>query len=325
MERLGNKLAEADYDVTIAALMFKSPPSEGLYDVAKLPIGNLLKLKSFLKQFDVIHNHHPMTNYLALISNRPFIYHCHGVPDSGKGAFYRLNMLPSIKLIQHRLDSIIAISDVGGKELAQHFGTNKIRVLYNGVDTAVFKPYLEQKFKKGSPQLLFVGNLYEHKNVEELFFALKLLTKKYPNIHLQIVGAADDRNKKLKQLISKLKLEHHVQLVGRVSRFDLPHYYASCDVYVTASRWELFGLPLLEAMACGKPIVASSISAHEELLTKSKAGALYTIGNLDSFSKTLIDIYEKRESYDSNAINFAKEHDWSIVTTKLLKIYDQIM
>ena len=138
------------------------------------------------------------------------------------------------------------------------------------MDTSLFKPGLEEKFRKGKPQFLFVGNLYEHKNVEELILAMKELIKLYPKAYLQIVGYGQSYDF-LKRFITKLKLEDHVELVGRVSGDELPYRYASCDAYVTASRWELFGVPLLEAMACGKPVVASSILPHMDLLTKSKA------------------------------------------------------
>lgn len=324
IENLANNLCDAGVDVTLGALFFKRTPPNDLYDVTRLPITNVLKLRKFLGSFDVIHNHHPLTNYLALLTNRPFIYHYHGVPDSGTRPVHQLNLRFSLNLIGPCLDAVIAVSEAAGAELKKQFRPEKIHVIYNGVNSAFFNPELENKFRKGNPQFLFVGNLYAHKNVEEILFALKRLTKEYPKAHLQIIGNGI-LYERLKSIIAKLRLENNVELVGRVSSLDLPYYYASCDVYVTASRWELFGLPLLEAMACGKPVVASSIPSHMELLTQSNAGETYTLGNVSSLHTKMMQTYEDSKNYKETAINFAKEHDWSLVAYNLLKLYDSLV
>jgi len=200
---------------------------------------------------------------------------------------------------------------------------DKIHVIYNGVPTSLFKLGFEEKFRKGEPQFLFVGNLYEHKNVEELIVAMKELVKVYPRAYLQIVGYGR-MYEALKRSITELKLEDHVELVGRVSGAELPYRYASCDVYVTASQYEVFTLPPLEAMACGKPVVASSIPPHVELLVKSNAGAIYVAGNIEDLCKKMIETYKESESYRANAVHFAKEHDWFFVANKVLTLYNKI-
>jgi glycosyltransferase involved in cell wall biosynthesis len=324
MEKLANKLAKNGHNVTIAALMFKHFPSKGLYDVTKLPLSNCFKLIRFLKKFDIIHNHHPITNYLALISNRPFIYHYHGAPDSGKGALHRLNLFSSVKLTSRHLDAVITVSEAGESELKQHFEHDKINVVCNGVDTSLFQPNLEPKFRKGEPQFLFVGNLYEHKNLEEVIFAFKILSKVYPNALLQIIGNGTIYNQ-LKNLVTKLGLENYIELVGRVNSLELPYYYASCDVYITASRWEHFGLPILEAMACGKPVVASCIPAHQELIQKSNAGLLYKLGDERDLVTKMCEINASKRYYKNNALLFAKSNDWSIVTDQIMKIYSKLL
>lgn len=324
IENLADQLCKRGVEVTIGALLFKRFPPKGAYEVAAIPVGNILKLKRFLENFDIIHNHHPITNYLALVSRKPFMYHYHGAPDFGWGNLLRYSMLPSIKITNHYIDAVIAVSETAGAELKRLFSLDKVHVVYDCVDTTLFKPGLKEKFRKGSPQLLFVGNLYKHKNVGELIFALKELVKEYPEAYLQIVGHGRMYGY-LKHLIAGLGLENNVELVGRVSSFELPYYYASCDVYITASRWELFGLPLLEAMACGKPVVASSIPSHVELITKAKAGITYTAGEIDVLCKNIIRAHEASDKYRSNALFFAKEHDWSVMADQTLRIYAEIL
>jgi glycosyltransferase involved in cell wall biosynthesis len=324
MEKLANKLVENGHDVTIGALWFRRFPRHGFYDAVRIPIDNVWKLSRFLESFDIIHSHHAITNYLALVCRKPFIYHYHGAPDLGRDYLYKASVLFSIKITSHRFDAVIAVSESGVAELKKNFDLGNVNIVYNGVDTSLFKPGLEEKFRKGTPQFLFVGNLHEHKNVEELIFSFKMILKDYPKACLQIVGNGS-MYERLKNLVTEIGLENNVELAGRVSNFEIPYYYASCDVYVTASRWELFGLPLLEAMACGKPVVASSIPSHVELLTKSKAGEIYPVGNVESLRNKMIKTCEKNEKYRDNAIIFAKKHDWSVVADRLSRIYAQIL
>jgi glycosyltransferase involved in cell wall biosynthesis len=323
MEQLANRLAEKGHKVTIGALWFTRFPSEGAFNVVRIPVGNVLKLRRFLEGFDVVHSHHAITNYLALVTRKPFIYHYHGAPNFGRGYLFRLSMISSIKLMKHAFNAIIAVSESGAAELKHYFGLDGIHVIYNGVDTRLFKLGLEEKFRKGEPQFLFVGNLYEHKKVDELILAMKELVKAYPKAYLQIVGYGQ-RFDFLKRFITKLGLEENVELVGRVSRYELPYYYSSCDVYVTASRYEVCPVPLLEAMASGKPVVASSIPPHVELLTNSKVGLISAEGDLEALCKNMTKAYEESESYRHNAVSFAKEHNWSSIASDVLRVYNQI-
>jgi glycosyltransferase involved in cell wall biosynthesis len=323
MEQLANNIAKKGHDVTIGALWFKNYPPLGSYNVKTIPFTNIFKLRRFLSSFDIIHNHHAITNYLPLVCHKPFIYHYHGVPDLGRDCLFKSNMVLSIKMMKNTFDSVIAVSETGFIDLKKYFDIDKIHLIYNGVDTNIFKPGLEEKFRKGNPQFLFVGNLYEHKKVEELILAMNLLVKKYPKACLQIVGSGK-MFWALKNLITKLKLQDNVELVGRVSAKELPYRYASCDAYVTASRWELFGLPLLETMACGKPFVASSIPPHLELLNKSKGGEVYPIGDFRALSNSMMKIYTEHENYKDNAINFAIQNDWSIVANQILENYYKV-
>lgn len=320
IENLADHLGKRGLDVTIGALKFNRIPPKGKYNVETIPLFNLLKLRRFLNSFDILHSHHPLTNYLAFISNKPFIYHYHGSPDYKGENLFRLHMFLSIKIMKHALDAVISVSESGAEELKQHFNLDEVYIIYNGVNINRFKPGLEEKFREGKPQFLFVGNLYEHKKVDELVTAFKDIILIYPEAHLQIIGRGDTYTH-LGNLIRKFHLQDHVTLTGRVSDSALPYYYSSSDVYVTTSRWELFGLPLLEAMACGKPVVASSIPPHIELVTKSKAGVIYKIGDIEYLKRSMIKTYDERNKYKKYALIFSKKCGWSIIANHILNIY----
>lgn len=323
MEKLADALIDKGHDVTIAAFNFQSFPSPGKYGVNQISFWNLLKLRNYLESFDIIHSHHAITNYLAFICNKTFIFHCHGAPNFGRDYIYRLSLLTSLKLTSNRLTRVIVVSEVGRRDLVHYLKLNRVDLIYNGVDTKIFNPNINPKFRKGRPQFLFVGNLYVHKNVAELLFAFKKLLKQYPDAHLEIIGLGLTY-KKLKKIITRLNIFKNVTLGGRVTDSDLPSHYTSSDVYVTASQYEVCPVPLLESMACGKPIVASSILPHVDLLNKSNAGKIYSKGNIDDLATKMIDAYEQSEKYAENAILFAKKHDWSCLADKLVNIYKKI-
>lgn len=320
MEKLADRLVETGHEVTIGALLFRHFPLKGAYEVVTIPVGNVLRLRRFLDDFDVVHNHHPITNYLAWVSRKPFIYHYHGAPSFGRGCLFRLSMISSIKLTKHAFDAVIAASESGAVELKQYFDFDNVHVVYNGVDTRLFKPGLEEKFRKGKPQFLFVGNLYEHKNVEELILAMKELIKIYPKAHLQIVGTGH-AYAKLGSLVHALNIQENVSFCGFVIHDKLFSYYASCDVYVTASSCEQFPLPLVEAWACSKPVVASAIPSHLELIHNSGAGVSYRPGDIKMLVEKMKYAYENGSHYIDNALRFAHDNDWTRVAEKVLKSY----
>jgi len=324
IENLADQLCKKGVEVTIGALIFKRTPPNGAYSVSTIPVYNISKLRRFLDNFNIVHNHHPIMNYLDLISHIPFIYHYHGAPNFGKGNLFRFSMFSSVKITSHRFDAVIAVSETGNAELKKFLDPNKMHVIYNGVDTRLFRPGVEGLFRKGTPQCLFVGNLYDYKKVDEVILAFKKLIKKYPMAHLQIVGEGA-AHAKLKNLVGRLNVQDSVSFVGVVPHNNLTPYYASCDVYVTASRCEQFPLPLLEAWACGKPVVASSIRSHEELLSASKAGKIYKVGDVQDLCATITAVYEHKDEFKCNALQFAKEHDWSVVADQITGIYTEIL
>ena len=324
IENLANQLGKKGVDVTIGASIFKRTPPTGAYRISTIPTSNFLKLAKFMKSYDIIHCHHPILNFTDLLCNVPFIYHCHGAPNFGKGSLYRFSMISSIKATNHRFAAAIAISNSGYKELTRYINAEKVHVIRNGVDTSIFRHETTDICREGVPQFLFVGNLFEYKKVDELIIAMKKLVKAYPKAHLQIIGQGESMTK-LKSLVNQLDLQNHISLKGIIQNNCLPSYYSSCDVYVTASRCEQVPLPLLEAWACGKPVVASSIPCHKELLLASNGGESYDAGNIINLCSTLSDVYENKDEFKKFALQFAKQNDWSIVADRLTSIYRKLL
>jgi glycosyltransferase involved in cell wall biosynthesis len=135
-------------------------------------------------------------------------------------------------------------------------------VISNGINLNHFKPmevgnfYERFKIPKDKIKLLFVGRLFPEKSVDTLIKAMPQIIKKNPNTHLMLTGGGHLRSK-LEKLVASLKMEEHITFLGLVSEEDKILAFNASDIFVLPSLAELEGMVVLEAMACGKPIIIS--------------------------------------------------------------------
>lgn len=161
-----------------------------------------------------------------------------------------------------RCASVFTVSETSKYDIHEHYrvALDKIRVVPNGVDTRIFRP------SHGKPRrafLLVVGAAHSHKNVHELLARAALWRDRY---QLVIASCRGAYRRRLERLVHRAKLAQQVRFIGYATPAELLDLYQTCAALVTASRWEGFGIPLLEAMACGTRIIASDIPAHREVL-----------------------------------------------------------
>jgi len=147
-------------------------------------------------------------------------------------------------------------------------------VIYNGVDSDYFRPVPPATTHK---QILFVGNLMWRKGVLDLLHAMPEIYERHPDAELIIAGGAGGQHSQ--QLTAELEtlpslVRQRVKLIGNVSRSRLPELYNNAAVFVFPSRVEAFGLTCAEAMACGRPVVATSLASGPELVEDGISGLL---------------------------------------------------
>jgi len=206
----------------------------------------------------------------------------------------RSRFLPLIaKRLYYWADAVIAVSKGVADDFAEFlkFPREKIRVIYNPVVTPEILEKAEEPlehpwFKPGEPPVILgVGALTKQKDFPTLIHAFALVRRERP-ARLMILGEGEDRPK-LEALVRKLGLEKDVALPGFI---DNPYKYMKhAAVFVLSSRWE--GLPtvLIEAMACGTPVVATDCpSGSREILEGGKYGALVPVGDARELAKTIM-------------------------------------
>jgi len=129
--------------------------------------------------------------------------------------------------------------------------------------------------------------LAPEKNVPALIKALAIVVKKYPNTVLMIVGDGPER-KKLEKLVAKLELENNVVFIGAVKPDKVVNYYGLCDTLVLPSNFEGWGRVVVEACACGKPVIMTDVGCAGEVIINGKSGLVVPVGNVEALAEKLI-------------------------------------
>ena len=181
------------------------------------------------------------------------------------------------RLTARRANVVIANSVANKKDIVSYFKVEpgKVRIVYEAVDHERFfpveerGPILDRLGRLGirPPYLLFVSSLWRYKNVEVLLRAFRTARESYTEHTLVIAGHVPDPDYKsrLVVLAGELGLSEHVSFIGGVAHEETPWLYRGADMLVYPSRYETFGLPLPEAMACGCPVIVSNVSSLPEI------------------------------------------------------------
>lgn len=319
INNLCHELNNMGHRAAIGAFSFDKEPPHNIEKIV-LSKSKLLRYGVKYLDFDIIHTHQSRVNYYLLAVNpkKPIILHYHGASSW----IQRLNFKLMMTLYKNKIKKIISVSGAGITQMKNMIGKVHADVLYNGVDTDFYSPELPVKYKKGDPQLLFVSALRRYKNTSMLIDAMPKLVQKYPNIHLQIVGTGEDYEN-LKQQIQKNHLEKNVELTGKISDEELRFRYSSCDLYVSASKFEVCPVPTLEAMSAAKPIVLFDIEPHKEIVDASGAGVIFS--SIDDITEKIAHAYENRRSLSVAARKFAEDHSWKNICTKLVQMYQSVL
>jgi len=233
----------------------------------------------------------------------------------------------------HRVDKIIAVSDFTKKQIINNYKINpdKIEVVYNGVNLDEYS-FTQEELKKNrkqfnlpeKPIVLFVGRVDDpRKDLDLLVKAFEKVLEKVDAI-LLVVGKGDQTQ--IRKLASALGILDDLIFTGFVDDVTLKKCYALCDVYVCPSRLEGFGLTVLEAMAAGKPIVATNRGAIQEVVRD--AGVLVEAENPGALSEAIIEVLtdeQRRKILEQKALSRSQDFAWDVGAGKLLEIYKTLI
>ena len=292
--------------------------------------------------YDIIHSHYWLSGVLGLkLQSSWNAYHL--ITYHTIGAMKNLTCstenaselrLTSEKKLAELCDQIILPTQKEKEYLIQyyHAPVDKIRIVPCGVNLELFKP-IDKLFARtqlalpiDDPIILYVGRFRPIKGLDRLLKSFSYLT--HPSLpRLVMVGGDGEHSPMLRQLQSKaktLQIENRLMFAGRVDQETLPQYYSAADVLVVPSYYESFGLVALEALACGTPVVTTSVGEMEDIVKNGITGYVATDSDPQHFAECIEAILQKQMQ---NGLSPSKirasvsEFIWSRSASLLLDAY----
>jgi glycosyltransferase involved in cell wall biosynthesis len=234
-----------------------------------------------------------------------------------------------IKVIAKKSTIITTVSNTVRnkfKSILPNLDVKKVITIYNGIEER-FKPYSLQAEKlrktlglKG-PIILSIGRITQYKGIDYLISAFEIVKKSFPEANLIIGGTPDYLMEKQYQIWKK---EHQdINFVGYISEAQLPYYYSMADIFINySSSSEGFGLTPLEALACGTPIICSSIDVFKEII--GDLALLIPPQDSKNLAESIIKLLNSKELRNKIILNSKKvlsKYSWEAVVNRLEKIY----
>lgn len=306
-------------------------PSNG--STARITLSPLItrKVREFLQReaFDVIHLHEPLAPMLPIwvlrYSDSVNVGTFHAARQSTL-AYY--SSKPLLAPYEAKLHARVAVS-LPAREFVSQCFPGAYEVIPNGIDIERFGPAIEpvHHYRDGVKNILFVGRFNEsRKGLKYLLRALAIVRRSIPDVRLLVVGHG--KRERYERIIQRHAIEN-VVFVGPVASHHLPAYYATCDVFCAPSTGrESFGMILLEAMASGKPVVASDISGYAAVVRDGIEGLLVEPKDPEALADALIRLLEDqslRERLGAAGRQRAQEHSWPVVAGRILDVYERTL
>ena len=315
---------------------------------AAQPLKNILWhgfiLPRLLNKYNADLLHLPWHAAALILKTKPVVLTIHDLTEyvlpghySRSRMLYRKLMIPRSS---RKADKIVTVSHYSKKEIVRHLGTDhsKIEVVYNApherykkIDTLVAKQYLMGKYGINDPFILYIGQLqHPNKNILRIVEAYHKLKddelfsgKKYK---LVLAGKRHLSADVIFNAVKSLELEKDVIFTGYIPDKDMPYFYNAASVFVYPSLYEGFGVPVIEAMACGAPVVTSNVSALPEVA--GDAAVLVDpliVESIASGIKSILSDPVKREELKRKAIEQAGKFSWRESAAKMLEVYKSVL
>lgn len=235
-------------------------------------------------------------------------------------------MLPlSVK----RAAKIIAVSETVKSCLINHLSTeeSKIRVIYEGVEHKLLSNAVGSLPLRFKPYVLFVSTLFPYKNADKLINAFSLLKHRGHVPHRLVIIGRDPGNEisRLKTLAGRLGLTEEVAFLGALPFETVSSFYRHAAVLVYPSSVESFGLPVLEAMACGVPVIGSDKTAVPEII--GAAGLTVNPDNITALSETMHTVLTNetlRKKLIHRGYRRAASFSWESAALETLRLFEEV-
>lgn len=297
------------------------------------------------EDFDVIHIHRYFTllSYPAMLTTKlkgkPWVFTPHSATIREKKGLLQTAVKKMFdcscgRSLIRSPNILVALTQDNMKDYIELGAeASKIRVIPNGVSLEEFKnlpdpTHFKEKYRIAGQVVLSVGRLVKYKGIQYLLRIAPRILEEAPQTKFVIVGPDFGYKNQLVDLVNALGLQKSVVFTGVISDYELLEAYSAADVFAFPSIHEGFGLVLLDAMACRKPIVTWKTSAMQYVVT-DQAGFLIQPWNLEDFAQSIITLLSNKElAADMGAVGrkiVEERFNWKVVIDALESVYEELM
>lgn len=271
-------------------------------------------------------------------AGRPFVATCYDIEPLRHPELFSRKIVLYYRLFTLRLRAarrVIVISEQTKRDLVELRGLapERVQVAYLAAEEE-FRPIddrqqltaIRKHYSLPERYVLYVGNTRAHKNVGRIIEALALMQQRYADLGLAIVGAPDVGRPAVEHTIQRLGLQQTVRFLNRIPEQDLPLLYNGAQAFVFPSLYEGFGLPVLEAMACGTPVVTSDRASLPEIV--GDAGIIVDPLDSSAIAAAILRLIEDRPAARQLAqagIQRAQRFSWRRCAEAHLKVYREAL
>jgi glycosyltransferase involved in cell wall biosynthesis len=242
----------------------------------------------------------------------------------------------SLWFAAHRSNRVLTVSEASKRDILRYFRVpdRKIDVIYNAIDERFGHPpgdeeveRVRERYQLNDPFVLYAGNIKPHKNLERLIEAFHMMRRgDLENVKLLIIGDEISKYATLRRAVHRHKLHKHVRFFGFVPDQTLAILYRLAGVFVFPSLYEGFGLPPLEAMASGTPVITSNVSSLPEVV--GDAALLIDPYEPEALAEAMRNVLTDaplREQMRQRGFARAREFSWERSVRRVREIYQEVL
>jgi glycosyltransferase involved in cell wall biosynthesis len=280
-------------------------------------------------KIDIIHAHVTfpagfLAMQLARHTSLPFVITEHSGPFPFKEYMRGSAVRDIITEPLHEASAVIAVSSWLAESLQRYSAPQSV-IIQNSVDTDYFHPLSEQCSHGDKPALFTLSQLTVPKGISDLLEAVRIMSDQGYRFNLRIGGSGKQRRRFIK-LAEQLRIVDKVTWLGELSRAEALREYQTCDFYVMPSRLESLSMVILEAMACGKPIVATDCGGPRDLVGHNQ-GVLAKANDPVSLAESIRNMLSAYSVYDSSLIRqeCVNKYSHTVISNQIIEVYKNIL
>lgn len=327
--------------------------AKGIRGQLRTILATRYRVRDYLRRNDtaIVHAHSPCLNGLAVAGlGRPLVYEMRSswedaAVSSGttteSSLRYRLSRLLETTVVR-KADAVVVICEGLKRELVKRgVAEQRITVVPNAVPEEMLKPPRREQADalrnvlglRGKRVIGFFGSFFEWEGVDSLVRVMSDVVLAMPEGHLLLAGGGR-QEERLRALAAELGLQRAVTFAGRVGPDSIRDFYGAADVMVfprVSERLTEMVTPLkpLEAMAQYRPVIASDVGGHRELVRHGETGFLYPAGDNQALARTIVEVLgggQAIEGVKRAAREFIeRERQWSVVSERYLPVYESVL